>query len=398
MKPISSLRWNRMKETIFLIGLFAVTFMYAMFQGGFVSWFLFYSFLPFGIYAFLLLIYPLKRWTIQRNISAAYYQSGDVLIYTLKIKRAFPFPLYFLSIEDLVDSGQKLHLHKTIYPLWKKEVLVEFQVPYIQRGEHQFLGVNIEISDLLGIVHRKQYYPCEQLLLVYPRLHEVSINLLSSGGTEGASHTARSAHYTMLVSGVRDYEQGDRLSTIDWKSTARKGTLMSKEFDQQVKNEPIIVFDAIDPLHFEPRINFVASLIVAYLKQNRSASFVCVGEAFFSKEVRGGAHTIAQWLRYFTQLQPSAKQSFGVELQAMNVTKQQSLIVIISTLTEQVVQQIQAKANLHVAITIFIVREGAEAISDKERMVIGRYSMPLLNFYIVDGSQYRQKISEVGAG
>ena len=39
--------------------LLIATFVFAMFQGGFVSWFLFYTFLPFALYSFVLFFYPL---------------------------------------------------------------------------------------------------------------------------------------------------------------------------------------------------------------------------------------------------------------------------------------------------------------------------------------------------
>ena len=52
--------WNPFKKVwkfVILLFLIILTFSYAMFQGGFVSWFLFYSFLPFCplLYRFIVL-------------------------------------------------------------------------------------------------------------------------------------------------------------------------------------------------------------------------------------------------------------------------------------------------------------------------------------------------------
>ena len=48
--------------------LLIATFMFAMFQGGFVSWFLFYTFLPFVLYSFVLFFYPLSSFDVERKL------------------------------------------------------------------------------------------------------------------------------------------------------------------------------------------------------------------------------------------------------------------------------------------------------------------------------------------
>ncbi len=64
-----------------------------MFQGGFVSWFLFYSFLPFGLYAVVVLLYPLKKWNVTRDEAAASirWRSFFRMTFTLHAPRLFLF-------------------------------------------------------------------------------------------------------------------------------------------------------------------------------------------------------------------------------------------------------------------------------------------------------------------
>lgn len=51
-------------------------FSYAMFQGGFVSWFLFYAFLPFVLYAGLLALYPLRSFQASRQMDKTQLHAG----------------------------------------------------------------------------------------------------------------------------------------------------------------------------------------------------------------------------------------------------------------------------------------------------------------------------------
>ena len=78
---------NRVLKFIFLALLFLITFSYAMFQGGFVSWFLFYSFLPFAIYSLLLLFYPLTGMKMTRSISHTELTDGQELTVTIHVER-----------------------------------------------------------------------------------------------------------------------------------------------------------------------------------------------------------------------------------------------------------------------------------------------------------------------
>ena len=72
-----------------VLALIGVLFSYAMFQGGFVSWFLFYSFLPFGLCALAIAAYPLHRIQVTRTIASSSYYAGDTLTVTISLHLPF---------------------------------------------------------------------------------------------------------------------------------------------------------------------------------------------------------------------------------------------------------------------------------------------------------------------
>lgn len=122
--------------------LFASTFCYAMFQGGFVSWFLFYSFLPFVLYAFMLAFYPLKNMTAERRLSRGQYKAGDQLEAFVVLKRKWPFPIMFMIVEDcLPDSlgrnGRSAEAKQFLFPWFKKEIKMTYTINSVPRGDHR---------------------------------------------------------------------------------------------------------------------------------------------------------------------------------------------------------------------------------------------------------------------
>ena len=122
-----------------LIILLALTFSYGMFQGGFVSWFLFFSFLPFALYSFLLQLYPLSDFKVERLIQPDKGHAGENALVSLTLSRKFPFPLFFLVVEDLVP----IRLNSTkgkqiIFPGMKKRYEYLIRLKKFQ-GENMFL-------------------------------------------------------------------------------------------------------------------------------------------------------------------------------------------------------------------------------------------------------------------
>ena len=71
-----------------------------MFQGGTVSWAIFYIILPFVIYSILLFLYPMSEMTVERIIRTPHVQNGEKLIVSLTVKRKSRFPLLYTVVAE----------------------------------------------------------------------------------------------------------------------------------------------------------------------------------------------------------------------------------------------------------------------------------------------------------
>ncbi len=74
-----------------------LTFVYAMLQGGFVSWFLFYSMVPIGLYSLLFPFYALRGAEVKRITNQNDYVAGERFVSTITIKKKISFPLTLFS-------------------------------------------------------------------------------------------------------------------------------------------------------------------------------------------------------------------------------------------------------------------------------------------------------------
>lgn len=82
---------------LLLIGvLFLIAFCFAMFQGDFVSWFIFYTVTPFLLYAFLLTVVPIEIVQVDRNVVPQRVKRGQNVQVTVKFRIKTLLPLLYV--------------------------------------------------------------------------------------------------------------------------------------------------------------------------------------------------------------------------------------------------------------------------------------------------------------
>jgi uncharacterized protein (DUF58 family) len=153
----------------------------------------------------------------------------------------------------------------------------------LPRGRYTFEESAALIEDPFGLERVEQPLAAPGALLVYPRLVELE-RLFSESGTR--SHDGRRLLLRRPsgfdLHSVRDYEHGDSLRKVHWRSTARRGQLMVKELEDSPRDEVAVVLDA-DPEavvgeSFDVQVRAAGSLLRAHVRRGRRALLV-IGSA-----------------------------------------------------------------------------------------------------------------------
>ena len=252
---------------LFVLFVLVATFVFAMFQGGMVSWTIFYIILPFIIYSLLLFFYPMSKMTVERTIRTPHVQNGEKLIVSLSIKRKGRFPLlYTVASEKWAEpeiailAGEKL---KRLFVFgFRKEVEWEYEIEKMPRGEHVLQGVKVEVSDFFGWLRKTKFIEAKNTILVFPKMtgiHYVPFNTQYDQGTMASPLNI--VKDTTMATGVRNYQSGDRVTWIHWKSFARTQTLMTKEFEDRRSQELFIIMDGRETEVFEELVELTASIL-----------------------------------------------------------------------------------------------------------------------------------------
>ena len=93
---------------------------------------------------------------------------------------------------------------------------------------------------------------------------------------------------TSMAVGVRDYQPGDRFSWINWKASAKRNEIMTKEFEQRQSHDVFVVMDCAPDKHFEAIVSFTASLLRAVLKKGAQTGLLTVSDERASFRIEGG--------------------------------------------------------------------------------------------------------------
>ncbi|WP_439022826.1 DUF58 domain-containing protein [Bacillus thuringiensis] len=380
-----------------------LTFVYAMLQGGFVSWFLFYSTIPIGLYSLLLPFYALRDAEVKRITNQNEYVAGEAFLSTITIKRKFPFPLLYLVIEDELPpqftSYRQTKMNKVIlFPGFKRNISFQYVIETIPRGEHTFSSVRVKTGDLFGTMEKEVTFSAPDTFLVYPQYVDITYRQLENHFEQGSlSANINLAKNSTVSVGVRDYKPGDRFSWIDWKATARTNNIMTKEFEQQRSHNIMIFMDRTESPLFESVVTFTASIVRSVLKQNSTASFVSVGKERTIFPLDNGDMQLQQIFFHLAKVQADSVSplSQSVEMELRKMYQPVTIILVTSDLSPDIQKAAECAAIKNRKLMVFVVKEKANQLSYRELSILETLQKRKIFVNVVYENQYTNVFFEV---
>ena len=354
-----------------ILFLAAGSFVFAMFQGGFVSWFLFYTFLPFVLYAVMVFFYPLESFEAERKLNKTECRAGDSVQLTLKLKRRNSFPLFYLVVSDgTVRTARRKSFggeKGILFPWFRKSYSFSFTYENLPRGEHNFQDLRISTGDMFGLFKKEAEISAPGKILVYPAFYDLTYRQLENFYDQGdAGSVKKLQREHTLATGVREYQPGDQISWVNWKATAKKNEMMTKEFDEKKSHDLFLILDEYESNVFEEAVIFAASFSNALLKKGIQVGYLGTGDITALLPVRGGEIQKQKILNRLARTEAAAQAQAGdvllSSLQAIPLNA--ALVVVTGNLTNQMVEQL-GTARLNRALTVFCMKEPGGLTGDE---------------------------------
>ncbi|MBO8157237.1 MAG: DUF58 domain-containing protein [Bacillaceae bacterium] len=364
--------------------LFAVLFSYAMFQGGFVSWFLFFSFVPILGYSALLVLYPLAWLQVDRKLSRYVIEAGEQVEVDLSIRQKVFFPFFYMVIEDhLPDTlnwqdtkqekyrylgnpevlKEKKEMKKILFPGLRRKHVFKYSLTHIPRGEHAFHFIIVKVGDPFGFVRKEKVFRVPGKLFVYPAdrklmLHQ-GVHSFEEGTTPSYTLTVKD---TTVVSGVREYMPGDRFSWIDWKTTARKNNVMTKEFEQEKSNDVVVILDAAlsrngNWLAFEGAVETTMGLLFNQTIDAGRIHFICHGKDTRDFQINANERSREKVKRFLATIQPEQGMPFSKVLRNdfSRYNQGYAFMAVTTNLTRDLIETLMKLKRKNQRIVLFVI-------------------------------------------
>jgi uncharacterized protein (DUF58 family) len=177
------------------------------------------------------------------------------------------------------------------------EVEVRAEAFPLRRGRLRLVGVTVARPDPFGLFRAFVRVRASQSVLVLPRRYPVpeldlpGTRRYQQGGVALAASVGDSEEFASL----RDYRPGDPLRRIHWRSWARAGKPIVKEYQDEFFVRHALVLDTFGrpdlPEVFEEAVSVAASFAVAIPSQDSLLDLMFVGpEAYCFTAGRGLAH------------------------------------------------------------------------------------------------------------
>jgi len=217
------------------------------------------------------------------------------------------FAMWMMSVRDRIErapeSLEATVLFSRVTPRTSQSG--QYQLRLAHRGRYRFGPLQVASRFPLGLVERSRTYPSRGEILIYPRIGRIS-----------PKWRRRLLHATELVSrtqpthGVfhddfhrlREFRSGDNPRAIHWRSTARRGELILREFQQSRDHTLAILLDLYRPTTVKPQfqdsveytLSFIATLLVERGRECRDGylSLAASGDRTFRWEGQGNAASL----------------------------------------------------------------------------------------------------------
>jgi len=252
-----------------------------------------------------------RPFRVQRGWGDTEHVEGDDVPVVFQLDASGSvLPAAATLVERVGRLGEQRHLLRR----HGRRLAVRYVLEALPRGRYAFEDVRVEIADPFALESVAMSLPAPGALLVYPRLVQLE-RLFSETGAH--SHDGRRLllrrQSGFELHGVREYEQGESLRRVHWRSTARRAQLMVKELEDAPRDEIAVLLDAdaaaVVGDSFDVQVRAAGSILQSYVQRGRRAVLVVNSERRDVQQVHSVAADWRRSLELLAAAEPTGRSS-----------------------------------------------------------------------------------------
>jgi len=193
-----------------------------------------------------LFLFVLSKAPLAKRITADRLSNGDENKVELQVKNNMRFRVDMEIIDELPVQFQKRDWKLNYRFTASEQKNIIYNLRPVTRGEYEFGRIIIYVKSLLGLLKRRHNMEAGETIPVYPSFLQMrKYELLSQTTiqTEYGNKRMRKIGHSMEFEQIKEYVRGDDIRSVNWKATARKGSLMVNNYTDEKSQQVYCIID-----------------------------------------------------------------------------------------------------------------------------------------------------------
>jgi uncharacterized protein (DUF58 family) len=359
-----------------LLGVAVVTYLSARLLGTWELYLLSFAFMAALLVSWALVRTAGRKLSVTRALSPERPTAGEPLTLSFHAENHSLLPGLQVRLAgaagDLGEAGRAVDFES----LGPRATRVVTEGPLrAMRGVHRLPALVAEVEDPLGLAHTGRRLGDELEFTVYPKIAHLRSCALFPGLGERreAGRSGLAALAGLEFRGIRPHNPGEPLSHVDWKATAKTGTLMLRETEDPASGDVTLLLEGSasaivgEPpdTNFELAIEAAGSLAAYALRSGRGVTLLLHRRDWDQIRLSADAGGRQRLLETLARAEPHAALRLGPSLRVLlagraRVLRADSLSLVVLSLDRELAQAVIALRDegrqvsvLHVAPDTF---------------------------------------------
>ena len=247
-----------------------------------IAYWLMYALLSIVVVSYLWTRLASRGLTIRRHLRTQWATVGDVIEEEFELRSRSRLPILMLEIEDYSElpgyrASTAISLGGRATRRWRTHGEAG------RRGMYKLGPADVNVGDPFGLFTAERRVAQENTIVVYPPISVMHDVAVPAGTLVGAVRSSlRTQQVTTDAGGLREFRPGDPLKRIHWPSSARRDTLLVKEFDLEPTASLWVALDldaAVQAGHGDESteeygVKIVSSLAYQFVRDGKSVGLL----------------------------------------------------------------------------------------------------------------------------
>lgn len=198
------------------------------------------------VLAELLALYAVRPGVQGHRVLADRLSNGDNNPIQVVLQSHYPYPVQLTLVEELPMQLQARHNSYRLRLAAGEQHTFTYPLRPVERGVYHFGYCLLYISTRLGWVQRRMAIDQPREAKVYPSYIQLKKYSLKAGATrqaEAGQKKMRKVGHSLEFEQIKEYVPGDDIRQLNWKATARRGSLMLNHYMDERSQQVYVLLD-----------------------------------------------------------------------------------------------------------------------------------------------------------